>query len=375
MDQSAVARRTEQTIIRLCQAGLDSHTLQVEVLRRLRKIIPIDAAFSATVDPATLLFTGSMTEEIPASVTPAFLSNEFLQDDVTKFVHLARSARPVQSLYQATQDEPDRSPRYRDILAPIGFGDELRAALRVGSVTWGVLCLHRDLTGSGFTPAELTMLERIVPHLAVGLRTALLIEQTRADPGPDGPGLVILAEDLSIAAVTAPAAEWLTEISDWPQRSEPPQAILAVSARLLALEQTTDRATELMPRARVQTRSGRWLMLHASRLTSPAGSGQIAVIVEPAAPAEVAPLLLQAYGLTEREAQVAQLVLQGLATSEIAANLSIAALTVQQHLKAVFDKTGARSRRELVAQIFAEQYLPRIRERSSPANATPTTAL
>ena len=155
MDQSAVARRAEQTIIRLCQAGLDPHTLQVEVLRRLRKIIPIDAAFCATVDPATLLFTGSMTEEIPESVTPAFLSNEFLQDDVTKFVHLARSARPVQSLYQATHDEPDRSPRYRDILAPIGFGDELRAALRVGSVTWGVMCLHRDLTGSGFTPAEL----------------------------------------------------------------------------------------------------------------------------------------------------------------------------------------------------------------------------
>src|SRR5919112_269508 len=184
MDQSAVARRTEQTIIRLCQAGLDPQTLQVEVLRRLRRIIPVDAAFCATVDPAT------------------FLSNEFLQDDVTKFVHLARSARPVQSLYQATHDEPDRSPRYRDILAPIGFGDELRAALRVGSVTWGVMCLHRDLTGSGFTPAELTMLERIVPHLAVGLRTALFIEQTRADPGPDGPGLVVLAEDLSIAAVT-----------------------------------------------------------------------------------------------------------------------------------------------------------------------------
>src|ERR687898_1533973 len=132
MDQSAVARRTEQTIIRLCQAGLDSQILQVEVLRRLRRIIPIDAAFCATVDPATLLFTGSISEEIPESVTPAFLSNEFLQDDVTKFVHLAHAARPVQSLYEATRGEPNLSPRYREILAPIGFGDELRAALRTG---------------------------------------------------------------------------------------------------------------------------------------------------------------------------------------------------------------------------------------------------
>src|SRR5918995_6935736 len=135
MDQSAVARRTEQTIIRLCEAGVDPQTLQVEVLRRLRKIIPVDAAFCATVDPATLLFTGSLSEEIPESVTPAFLANEFLQDDVTKFVHLARAPRPVQSLYTATQNNPERSSRYREILAPIGFGDELRAALRVGSVT------------------------------------------------------------------------------------------------------------------------------------------------------------------------------------------------------------------------------------------------
>ena len=361
MDQSTVARRTEQAIIRLCQAGLDSHTLQVEVVRRLRKIIPIDAVFCATVDPATLLFTGSVTEEIPASVTPAFLANEFLHDDVTKFVHLARAPRPVQSLYTASHDEPERSPRYREILAPIGFGDELRAALRVGSVTWGVMCLHRDLNGSGFTAAEQTMLERIVPHLAVGLRTALLMDQAGANPGPDGPGLVVLAEDLTIAAVTAPAAQWLTEVSDWPRRSEAPQVVLAVAARLVALEHAREGAPELMPRARMQTRSGRWLVLHASRLSSPAGSGQIAVIVEPAAPADVAPLLLQAYGLTDRETQVAQLVLQGLATSEIAASLSIAALTVQQHLKAVFDKTGSRSRRELVAQIFAEQYLPRIK--------------
>jgi DNA-binding CsgD family transcriptional regulator len=130
---------------------------------------------------------------------------------------------------------------------------------------------------------------------------------------------------------------------------------------LLALEQAPEDAPALLPpRARVQTRSGRWLVLHASRLSGPAGNGSIAVILEPAAPAEVAPLVLQAYGLTEREAQVAQLVLQGLATGDITDRLSITALTVQQHLKAVFDKTGTRSRREFVAQVFAQQYLPRM---------------
>ena len=150
MDHSAALRRTEQAIVRLCHEGLDSHTLRVEVLRRLRTVVPVDAAFCATVDPATLLFTGSMVEEIPEHATPAFLANEFLQDDVNKFVALARAAQPVQSLYAATRGEPEGSQRYREILVPIGFGDELRAALRIGNVTWGVMCLHRDLAGSGF---------------------------------------------------------------------------------------------------------------------------------------------------------------------------------------------------------------------------------
>ncbi len=103
-------------------------------------------------------------------------------------------------------------------------------------------------------------------------------------------------------------------------------------------------------------------MLHAARLSGASGERQIAVILEPAAPAEVAPLVLQAYGLTDREAQVGQLVLRGLSTREIADGLFIAALTVQQHLKAVFEKTGVRSRRELVGKVFFAHYEARVRD-------------
>jgi DNA-binding CsgD family transcriptional regulator len=115
-----------------------------------------------------------------------------------------------------------------------------------------------------------------------------------------------------------------------------------------------------MPRARIRTPSGQWLLLHASRLSGSSAVGQTAVILEVARPTEVAPLVLLAYNLTEREAHVSQLVLKGLSTGEIAASLSLSALTVQQHLKAVFDKIGVHSRRELTALIFAQQYLPRI---------------
>jgi hypothetical protein len=35
-------------------------------------------------------------------------------------------------------------------------------------------------------------------------------------------------------------------------------------------------------------------------------------------------------------------------------------LTVEHHLKSVFDEVGGRSRRDLVAQIFARHYAPRM---------------
>jgi DNA-binding transcriptional ArsR family regulator len=50
-----------------------------------------------------------------------------------------------------------------------------------------------------------------------------------------------------------------------------------------------------------------------------------------------------------------------LSTSEIAGALFIAPGTVQQHLKAIFDKVGVSSRRELVSKIFDQQYLPRLK--------------
>jgi DNA-binding CsgD family transcriptional regulator len=363
MDRRSAAR-TSREIVRLCHGGLDSRTLRLETLRRLRRVIPVDSFWFATADPATLLFTGSVVEEIPESATPAFVANEFLQADVNKWAQLARASRPADGLYSATRGQPDSSPRYREILAPLGLGDELRAALLVGGSCWGFLCLHRERSRPDFTPQDAAYLARLTPHLAEGLRTALLIADPGTAPETDGPGLAVLADDLSVVATTPAADRWLAELADWPRRSELPQAVYGVTARLWALERGGAAGPGLVPRARVRTPSGRWLVLHASRLAGPGARGQTAVILEPAQPTEVAPLVLRAYELTEREAQVTRLVLRGLSTDEIAAALSISSLTVQQHLKAVFDKTGVRSRRELVAQVFARQYLPRIRSDS-----------
>jgi hypothetical protein len=62
-------------------------------------------------------------------------------------------------------------------------------------------------------------------------------------------------------------------------------------------------------------------------------NGQIAVVIEPARAADMAPLTMRAHGLTERESQVTHLLTHGLASREMAGELGISELTIQEHLK------------------------------------------
>jgi DNA-binding CsgD family transcriptional regulator len=358
------AERVRQEIIRLCHAGLDSRTFRVESVRRLRRLIPVDASFFATADPATLLFTSAVVDDVLAQATSQFVENEFLMDDSVKFASLARGRSPVDSLGVATEGELVRSQRYQEILAPMDLGDELRAALVVGSKCWGFMCLHRERSGPNFAPAEAAFLAKLTPHLAEGLRTALLIGDGRAtSQPPEGPGLLLLGDDLSLAAITPAAEAWLAEVAknDWRGSLELPDAVYAVAARLLALERGgTHEQPDLMPRTRLRTASGRWLVLHASRLRAADAEGQIAVIFEEARPLEIAPLIVDAYGLTKREGEITRLVLRGLSTAEVSRELHITPNTVRDHFKSIFDKVGVRSRRELVGQVFAQHYQPRM---------------
>jgi len=111
-------------------------------------------------------------------------------------------------------------------------------------------------------------------------------------------------------------------------------------------------------RSRVQTRTGSWLVVYGTPLSG-AGGGRTAVIIQPATPNEVAPLVAVAYGLTPRESQVTRLCIQGRSTKEISLALHVSPYTVQDHLKSIFGKTGVRTRNELVGQVFLEHYVTR----------------
>ncbi len=333
-------KRQVTALIGRCYTGLDSFQLRGEVLRRLRPMLSVDAAFFATMDPATMLFTSAVAEEPLLAMTPLFLDNEFGREDVNKFAVLAESADPVASLDRATRGSRPASARYREIMSPLGLGDELRAALISNTGCWGVLCLHREDASHGFSNRDVELVRRIAPHVAEGLRRAMTIGPTAAPvAAAGGPGIVVLNEDLSVSSVSAEAEYWLGD---------------AAASRLTWIEKG---AAPLPMSATVQLRgrSGRWLSLHASRLRgSPLPT--IGIVIEPTPAAQVSSVLLRAYGLTDAQSRVVALVMRGHSTREIVAELHISANTVQEHVTAAFDKFGVRSRRELVAAVMSGRH-------------------
>jgi DNA-binding CsgD family transcriptional regulator len=107
---------------------------------------------------------------------------------------------------------------------------------------------------------------------------------------------------------------------------------------------------------RMTTKRGDLVAVHAARLRDASGDGPVALTIAPAAPAERSSLFLAAHGLTPAQRRVANLVLQGRTTGQIVVDLRISAHTVQDHLKAVFDKVGVRSRRELVSALMSPSH-------------------
>jgi DNA-binding CsgD family transcriptional regulator len=350
------ARRGLQEFVRLLHRELDLSAFFDAADRALMRAMPYQGSCWLSLDPATLLPTSHFTREFRLDHLMQLAANEFLEDDVNKFAGLARATPPVRTMWEATRGNLSSSPRFTRLLAPAGLcGDELRAVFLDGESVWGCAVLHRR--EGRFEERDVAFVADVAAYLGEGIRRAIITTALRAGDGPDQPGLVMVRGDGSVESLTPAASRWLGDMLDptgRPGRVPLIVASVAHRARLALAGRTQEVA-----RARVPLRSGGWLVLHAALVDEDPG-GRVGVILQGATTPEIAALIAEAHRLSRREREVTRLVLYGLATREIAGCLGVTEYTVQDHLKAVFEKVGVRSRRELMAQLFQQHYAPRL---------------
>ena len=364
---ASARKRVRGDVVRLVHRNLGVRNFSRAVSRILRRAVPFDGVCLLTIDPATLLPTGEIVEDgLPAAAMIRLTEIELREPDFNKFTALARADQPTASLSGATAGDLDRSLRQRELRRPSGFADELRAVLSGTGGTWGALTLLREAKSPHFTPAEVRFVASLAGALADGLRRAALIGDA-VDGGGGDTGLLVLAADGTVEMANPAAGRWLDELGagDRPGGHLPLAVRAAASrARAAAADGANDGGdgdgpAARLARARIRTPAGRWVVVRGSLLGDGPGS-RVAILLEAARPPELAPLIADAYGFTERERLVTELVARGFPTSEIAGRLHLSAYTVQDHLKSIFEKSGTGSRGDLVARLFFDHYAPRL---------------
>lgn len=379
MPPTDVGERAHREISRLAHRGLDLITFLGEVEEQFRRVVEFEgAACFFTIDPATSLLTGHINSDLARddarrrAVNLGVANNEYRDEDYNKFSQLARSAPRTGVLVEATQGRPERSTRYQQLIRPFGLEGELRAAFVADDACWGGVALFRTSDQPSFQDSESHFVQLVARDLAEGMRTALVLGQVDGSQGEESPALILIDHDGRVEGISPYASTWLEQLIDpgSPDSGVLPEVVYAVAEQARLAARGTGRHGAI--RHRVPTKRGGWAILHGTVLEG-AGRGA-AVIIEPARSPEIAPLLLAAHGLSDREREVTFLVLQGLVTSDIAERLFISAYTVQDHLKAVFEKMGVRSRKALVAKVFFDHYFPGLQEQEPVTSTEWSTA-
>ena len=319
----------------LCRARLDSVSFRKRLRAQLSHLLAFDAYCVNTVDPESLVITSSIGDGLPAVAARRLFEIEDAGTDFNLLATLARGPSHTATIWQATAGDVSRSERMAELFVPLGFGDELRAALVVDGACWGYLHLFRTAPHGPFSADDVARIELSRTELASALRAACLVEAAPVAPRP--PAILLLDHDGAVVAENAATRGWLEGFASDVGASVP-HPVHAVAARV--------RASSAVVTARYRNPEVGWLTLHGSPL-----NGGVALLLEASRSRELRPLLFAAHLLTPRERQVTELLLSGSSNEDIALTLAISLHTAKDHVKTILHKTGAGTRAGLMAKL------------------------
>ena len=376
MSVAAVDPRLGERIDRTCRRATTGEELFAALSHELNKVVSFDGSMWFGVDPSTVLAVApARFEGLDEGYCQTFWEGEFHEPGVALYRDLARQPSPAAGLRDVTADRPLLSSRYRRFVTPQGYDDDLRVAFRSGDNTWAVAALYREQGRQPFTKDDVALIAGLSGVVGAAFRAHV----AAGNVGPTlctAPGLLMFDASNALVSANVEAERWLDDIygtaadgrETWREllpdgsssdlRSAIP--VLPLLARARAVAAGLD---EGPARLRLRDREGRWLVFHASCLKGGPADGAVTVVVEPAKSTDVAPIIIEAYGLAPRERDVVRAIARGLSTPDIAAELFLSAHTVRYYIKSVFEKVGVSSRGELVAKPFADHY-------SEPMHAT-----
>lgn len=357
MDRQVLGDRVVADVSVLAQAEMDLATFAEEAMRSLQRAVRHDAWSLCTVDPVSLMPTGVCLRG--GAVTGSgehdrvWARLEYGHDDPTSILGMVRASRCAVGVHDLLGDT-DRSPRMRHLVSPVlGRTDELRGLASDGQRVWGACSLYRD--AGHFEPWEIHLVEALCPPFAQAVRRAVLGLWAERPAVSDHDATAMLVLDGSGDVVLASPGGLERFVSLHLGSEELRQGLLVSFTAIAAATQATE--GEHHPSTRLRLADGRWCTIYATPLRSEQAD-LVGLTISESRPRELWPLIVDALGMTPRERDVLALVVRGVDTRSVAAELHLSSHTVQDHLKTIFAKAGVHSRRELTALVLGDQLDP-----------------
>src|SRR5215213_1930055 len=221
---AALVPRVRADLAQIGACGLTWVDFTSNAAEAVRPLIAFDAYCWHTVDPGTILFTGSVNRDVGCSGS-WLAHHEYVVEDVNKWSFLAHSGRIVGATSIDTHGDLTRSTRHRSHQSH-GFGDELRVSLVVDGVYWGAAAFLRQADQPWFTEADVRALSAVAEAIGRGLRRSVvtqpaLVAQAPADPGP---GVVVFDERGEPESISGAAQRWIGELVEDPPPQRPSES-------------------------------------------------------------------------------------------------------------------------------------------------------
>jgi DNA-binding CsgD family transcriptional regulator len=343
--------RSYERILRACAAGGDSRALRLRVLEEIRRTVAFDWYAFLLTDPETAVGVAPLADvpEPMLPVLPRLIRLKYLTA-VNRWTTIG--AGGIALLRQTTNEHPELSLVWRELLGPHGVGDVASLVFRDKHGYWGFLDLWRSGADARFDPADAAFLARIREPITAALRRSQADSFGVGTRRPDRPGplVLLLTEQLDVVGQTPDSHAYLRAlVPPAPDRAPIPASAYNVAAQLLAVADGVDAHA---PWARVHLADGRWLTVRAATIADGGidSDPRIAVSIEECPPAERVDVFARACGLSARETELLGHLVKGYDTRTVAGLMYVSEHTVQDHLKSIFAKTSATNRKALLSR-------------------------
>jgi len=344
-------------------ASVDDRTLRRRVLTVLRDVVVFDAYVWLLTDPVTAVGAAPLADVPCIAELPALIKAKY-GTSVNRWTTLRQQASPVALLHSTVHGDLGRCRLWRDVLSRYAIGDVASAVFADQFGCWGFLDLWRDDSREPFSTADAEFIASLIAPLTKALRRSqarTFIEAAMPHRHQAGPVVLMLDDDLRIASRTAASQAWLNVLlPPEPDERAIPASVYNVAAQLIAAEEGVDTHPAS---TRIHLADGFWLTLRAARLSpseqepvaAASGAAALVVTIEEASAAERLELFGRAFGLSPREHELLGLLATGSDTRAMARQMSLSGHTIQDHLKSIFAKTGARDRVTVLSRALGTQ--------------------